>query len=108
MQKGLLMGLDTEPDFSIIGETSSCAEAMQMVAELKPDVMVIDLEMPQGGGFILAEKMRSNSPDTAVILLSIHDDLNTCAEARNAGVAALVCKNMPTKTLFSTIRAVAA
>jgi DNA-binding NarL/FixJ family response regulator len=108
VQKGLLMGLDAEPDFNIIGETSNCDQALQWVNELQPDVLVIDLEMPKGGGLALAEMVGSISPHTAVIALSIHDDLITCTQARNAGVAALVGKTMPTKTLFSTIRAVAA
>ncbi len=108
VQKGLLMGLAAESDFNVIGETSSCEAALQLAHDLKPDVMVIDLEMPRGGGVGLAEMVQSISPDTAVIVLSMYDDHFTCTQARNAGVAALVGKNLPTTTLFAMIRAVAA
>lgn len=108
VRRGLLMGLDAEPDFSIVGETSSCEEAVQMIQEYQPNVVVIDLDMPRGDGMALAELAQTITPHIAVVLLSIHDDTNTCEQARNAGVAALVAKSMPTKTLFSTIRAVAA
>jgi DNA-binding NarL/FixJ family response regulator len=101
------MGLDAEPDFSIVGETSSCEKAMQLIHDLNPDVLVIDLDMPRGDGMALAEMAKSLSPRTAVVMLSIHDDSGTCEKATRAGVSALVLKSLPTTTLFSTIRAVA-
>jgi len=101
------MSLDAESDFTIVGGTSCCDKALSMAADLQPDILVIDLDMPRGDGLALSEMVRLVSPKTAVIILSINDDLFTCARAKIAGAAALVGKALPTQTLFSTIRAMA-
>lgn len=107
MQKGLLMVLGSELDFQVIAQTECCEEAKLLVKELKPDVMLVDLDTPGESGMALAETTCELAPATAVVLLSLHDDQATCAQARKAGVAALVGKTMPAQSLFSAIRAAA-
>ena len=68
MQKGLLMGLDAELDFHVIAETESCEKAKQLIIELNPDVILVDLDTPGGGGIPLTEASRVLAPDIAVVL----------------------------------------
>lgn len=106
VRKGLVMSLAAEPDFDIVGETEHCEDALRMLDRTKPDVVVIDLDMPRGDGLALAEKACRLSPRSRLIVLSLQDDVFTFARARKAG-ASLVAKTAPTATLFATIRALA-
>jgi DNA-binding NarL/FixJ family response regulator len=107
VRKGLLMRLAAEPDLLVVGEAPDGAAALDVAACLCPDVVLIDIEMPDMDGIATASALRSIYPHASVIILSMHDDALTRSRAKEAGVAAFVGKSMPADTLLTTIRQVA-
>ena len=107
VRQGLHMRLSAEPDFSVIGEASDGEAALELVSELCPDIVVMDVEMPCSDGIATTRALRLVCPSTAVVILSLHDDASTQAHAKKAGAAAFVAKSMPSETLLTTIRQVA-
>jgi DNA-binding NarL/FixJ family response regulator len=104
VSKGMQMRLDAEPDFLVLGETANSEKALELATSLCPDVVLIDVDMPQMDGIELANKLRLYCPQTSVIFLSMHDDLISCEKASRAGAAALIGKFLPTDALLASIR----
>ena len=104
VSKGMQMRLAAEPDFLVLGETASSEEALNLATSLCPDVVLIDMDMPQIDGVALATKLHFYCPQTSVIFLSMKDDMVTSERAAQAGVAALVGKFLPADTLLAQIR----
>ncbi len=107
VRKGLQMRLAAEIDFSVIGEASDCEAAVELAQSLCPDIVLIDIDMPHIDGIGLTQKLHQLCPQTSLIILSIQDDIFTCAKAKNAGAVAFIAKSMPADTLLQTIREVA-
>jgi len=107
VRQGLTMRLSAEPDFSVIGEAVDGEAALEMAGRLRPDVVLMDVEMPCLDGIATTCALLTICPSTAVIILSLHDDACTQARAKKAGAAAFVAKSMPSETLLTTIRQVA-
>ena len=107
VRQGLHMRLSAEPDFSVIGEASDGEAALALVGGLCPDVVVMDVEMPYLDGIATTRALLLVCPSTEVVILSLHDDEITQAQAKKAGAAAFVAKSMPSETLLTTIRQVA-
>jgi DNA-binding response OmpR family regulator len=78
-----------------------------LLMRLRPDVVLMDVEMPRMDGIVATRALRRIRPQAAVIMLSIHDDALTRALACDAGAAAFVAKSMPADTLLTMIRQVA-
>lgn len=104
VRKGLKMRLAAEIDFSVIGEASDSAVALELAQSLCPDIVLIDMDMPSMDGIALTSDLHRVCPQASVIVLSIQDDVSTCAQAQNAGAAAFIVKSMPGDVLLSTIR----
>jgi DNA-binding NarL/FixJ family response regulator len=104
VSKGMQMRLSVEPDFFVIGETANSEEALALATSLCPDVVLIDVDMPQVDGIELARKLNKYCPYSSVIFLSMQDDVITFEKAAEAGVVAVVGKFMPADTLMAQIR----
>lgn len=105
VRKGLRMQLELEPDLQVVGETGDGASALQMIRELRPEVVVLDVRMKGMDGLTLLEKLESlGSRRPAVVMLSLHDDAITRAHAFAAGARAFVGKHEPGETLLAAIR----
>jgi DNA-binding NarL/FixJ family response regulator len=104
VRKGLQMRLAAETDFSVIGEASDSGVALDLARTLCPDIVLIDMDMPHMDGIALTGELHQFCPQAALIILSINDDVSTCARAENAGATALIAKSMPADTLLTTIR----
>lgn len=103
---GLRMRLALEPDIVIVGEANDGASAVAKAVALHPDVVVMDVQMPVMDGLAAAGALHSTAPATAVIVLSIHDDAATRAEAERSGVRRFVGKHQSVDTLVAAIREV--
>ncbi len=104
VRHGLRMRLALEPDLEIIGEANNGAEALAMVPLLRPDVVVMDEEMPGIDGIQATHKLRAAFPNVAVVILSIHDDAATRMKGLDAGAAAFVGKHAGEEALLAAIR----
>jgi len=87
----------------VCGEAKDGMEAIRMVPELSPDVVLLDLSMPGMNGFETAEKIRHIAPSTRIVFFSIHDIPST---ARLVGADAFVSKSAPLQELAFTVNAV--
>ncbi|HEU0002780.1 MAG TPA: response regulator transcription factor [Ktedonobacteraceae bacterium] len=107
IRQGLRMLLTLEPDITVVAEASTGREAVTLVQGLSPDVVLMDIEMPEMDGIAAAAMIHVGSPQSAVVMLSIHNDVSTRARAQAAGATAFVNKNGAIEALVATIRQVA-
>ena len=104
VRQGLRMRLTLEPDMTVVGEASNGREALTLVQQLAPDIVVMDVQMPEMDGIEAAAMMRASTPQSAVVMLSIYDDVSTRARAHAAGAVAFVTKSGAIEVLVATIR----
>lgn len=101
------MRLAVEPDLLVVGEAADGETALKQAAVLCPDIALIDVDMPHENGLAMANSLHALCPEVAIIILSIHDDDATQAQAVASGAAAFVAKCLPAETLLAKIREVA-
>jgi DNA-binding NarL/FixJ family response regulator len=101
---GIRMRLRLEPDFAVMGEPGPCAAAIDAAAAARPDVIVIDLQCVGIDGIAAARALRERAPESAIIMLSIHDGECLREAAAAAGVLAFVAKHDVDRALLDAIR----
>jgi DNA-binding NarL/FixJ family response regulator len=104
VRRGLRMRLALEADFLVAGEAADGTSALALVSELRPDVVLMDAQMPRMDGIIATVALRAAFPETAVVILSLHDDLATREQAAAAGAAAFLSKQAADTTLVDVLR----
>ncbi len=108
VRRGLRVRFHLEPDLEVVGEASTGREALILAQTLAPDVVLMDIEMPEMDGIEATAALRRVVPQSAVVILSIHDDAQTRGRAQAAGAVAFVEKRGGTDRLLSAIRQAAA
>lgn len=106
LRSGLRLLIDSEPDLKVVGEAGDGAEAVVKAGELKPDLIVLDLNMPGLDGLAALPKLRKDHPDTRILILTMHDDANHLQETLRAGASGYVLKRAADAELLMAIRAV--
>ena len=106
VRQGLVSILRMEPGIHIVGEAMDGETAVEKVAELQPDVVLMDVRMPVKDGVQATEEICSRFPDTRVIILSTYDSEEYVFEGIKAGAMAYVLKDTPAAELIQTIRSV--
>ena len=105
-RQGLFALLRERSGWEVVGEAGSGEEALQLASALKPDVAVIDVEMPGIGGVEATRRIRGSSVDTRVVALSMYADEYYRERMRKAGASAYVLKNEANDQLVNAIDAV--
>lgn len=105
---GLRRLLESEPGFSVVGEAATPLEAVAAVRRHTPDVLLLDLLMPGGGGLAALKHLASSHGPTHVVLLTAAIEPHEEAAAARLGVRGIVTKESATATLFECLRAVMA
>ncbi len=104
IRRGLKMRLAIEPDFAVIGEAASGQDALEQAKLLKPDIVLMDVNMPYMDGITATHRMNLVSPNSAIILLSLADDDSVRQIALDAGARAFLPKHSHTDPLIYTVR----
>ena len=108
MREGLRMVLDREADLEVIGEADDGAEAVRLVRELRPDVLVIDVSMPGVDGLKATEALSSPVAGTKILILTRHTEGNYVQRLLAAGASGYVLKQSAADELVRAIRRVVA
>ena len=107
IRQGLRLILETENDFEIAGEASDGAEALSLCQKIKPDIVLMDLRMPNMDGLTAIEKLRVEAPEIAVVILTTFNEDALMLRGLQAGARGYLLKDTDRTTLFNTIRAAA-
>ncbi len=107
VRSGLRRILEAEPDLEVVGEVGSVKQAIELAADSQPDVFVMDLGLPDGSGIGATAEVIRVSPDTQVLVLTVHDDIAYLRRAFEAGAAGYLVKEAADIELVQAIRQVA-
>ena len=108
MREGLRMVLDREASMEVVGEADDGLEAIKLVQELRPDVVVMDVSMPGLNGLKATEALKKALPSTKVLILTRHADVSYVQRLLRAGANGYVLKQSVAEELVRAIRRVAA
>jgi len=108
MRSGLRLLLERQPDLTVVGEAANGREAIALAATLKPDVVVMDIAMPHLNGVEATRQIVNQSPNTAVVILSMHSDESYVIRSLKAGARAYLLKDSAEADLIDAIRAITA
>lgn len=107
VREGLRALLKDVPEIQLVGEAANGNDALQLVQDLRPNVVIADLMMPGLPGFELTRQVRLKSPQTQVVILSMHADIPYVVEAMRCGAAAYVVKDAGAGDLIAAVHAAA-
>jgi NarL family two-component system response regulator YdfI len=107
IRQGLRLILETEDDFALVGEASDGAEALRLCKQLDPDVVLMDLRMPNMDGLTAIERLRIEQPGIAIVILTTFNEDELMFRGLQAGARGYLLKDTDRATLFDTIRAAA-
>lgn len=108
VRDGLAAMLATQPDFEVVGEAGNGAEAVAEAARLRPDVVLMDLEMPELDGIEAIKRMRAADPSVQVVVLTAFDTDERIVGSLQAGAQGYLLKGAPRAEIFAAIRTVSA
>ena len=93
VRNGIKAMLESDVDIEVVGEASNGAEALQVARELHPDILVLDIRMPEMTGLEAAARVDDYSPNTKVVILSMHDSEDYVLQALDAGAYGYLLKD---------------
>jgi DNA-binding NarL/FixJ family response regulator len=99
VREGLAAALAIDPGFEVLGQGSDAEEGLRMARELRPDVVLLDLRMPEGGGIALLERLREELPETRALVVTASEKAETLLDAVAAGAAGYVTKRVSAREL---------
>jgi two-component system response regulator NreC len=106
VRAGLRMLLAADPELQIIGEAENGAEGVRLALQLRPDVVLMDISMPDMNGIDATRKIKGGAPEVAVLALTMHEDDQYFFEMLGAGASGYVPKRAAPNDLIAAIRAV--
>jgi DNA-binding NarL/FixJ family response regulator len=107
LRQGLRRAVE-EAGFDVVGEAGDGEEAIRLAIELKPDLVLMDVTMPVLDGIEATRRLRLSAPEARVVILTMHGEEETIADALRAGAVAYLLKDCSTDQVAETLRAVAA
>jgi DNA-binding NarL/FixJ family response regulator len=106
MRRGLRLLLESQPDFTVVAEAADGRQAVEQAHASKPDVVVLDVAMPNLSGIEAAQRILADRPSAAVVMLSMHSDEGYVLRALKAGAKGYLLKDSAEGDLIDAIRAV--
>lgn len=107
VRAGLCRLLETEKDIEIVGETGSGREAVQMCQALRPDVLLLDYNLPDGDGLAVTEQLAPFNLKTRILILTMYGNEDYAIRLLRAGASGFVVKGASTDELLEAVRVVA-
>ncbi|HEX2123221.1 MAG TPA: response regulator transcription factor [Thermoanaerobaculia bacterium] len=108
VRRGIAGLLRVERDVAVVGEAADGAEALRLVEQYSPDVLIVDIEMPELPGLEVIPRVRRMAPRLRVIVLSMHAGETYVAQALRSGAAGYVLKSAPSSDIVRAVHQVAA
>ncbi|MBT2496926.1 response regulator transcription factor [Microbacterium sp. ISL-59] len=108
IRRGMRMVLDAEDDMRVVGEAASGAEAVHMAEDLQPDVILMDIRMPEMDGIEATRRIVRGTPSSRVLVLTTFDLDEYAFGSLRAGASGFLLKNTPPAQLLAAIRSIAA
>ena len=106
-REGLKTIIGRDSRFKLVGEAGSGREGLAMVKNLKPDLVIVDISLPDQSGIQLARELRERLPETKIMIVSMHSKIDYIAEAFQAGATGYVVKESASERLIQGLEAVA-
>jgi len=107
VREGLRAVLGPEPDMEIVGEAATGNEVLERAAELRPDVILMDIQMPEMNGIEATRRILQTNPHVGVVVLTMFEDDESVFSAMRAGARGYVLKGAPPAQILKVLRAVA-
>lgn len=107
VRSGIRLALEKAPDIEVIGEACDGLEALRLVSELNPDVLVLDIEMPELSGVEVTRQLRAAGHAVQILIMSAHEDEQYIFEMLSIGAAGYLTKDEGYSTILNAVRGVA-
>ncbi|MBI4260855.1 MAG: response regulator transcription factor [Actinobacteria bacterium] len=107
VRQGLRRYLELAEDIEVVGEAADGTEVLSLIEETHPDIVLLDIRMPEMDGLEAARRIRDKYPDVGVIMLTAYDDRQFVVEAVRSGARGYVLKARDAEHLIQTVRLVA-
>lgn len=98
--------LDAIPDFKVVGEAGNGVEAIRLTEEMRPDIVLMDITMPELGGLEVTRQIKAEHPEIAVLILTIHSDEQHALEILEAGASGYLTKSVFGEEIVNAIKGV--
>ncbi|NWL20390.1 response regulator [Pseudomonas umsongensis] len=106
VRDGIKALLSVMAPLEVVGEAESGAEAIEMVGRCKPDLLLVDISLPDMNGLELTRVLRSQHPSLKVLVLSMYDNYEYVSESLRSGASGYVLKNAPSREIIAAIEAI--
>jgi DNA-binding NarL/FixJ family response regulator len=104
IRQGLRRAFERDPDFEVLGEAGSGSEARELVQALTPDVVIVDVRLPDINGLELAKELRAGNPRLGIVILTMYSGDEQLFGALEAGASAFVAKDAPAEDIVAAAR----
>jgi DNA-binding NarL/FixJ family response regulator len=106
LRAGLRALLNAESDLEVVGEAANGHDTLRLAGELRPDVILLDISMPDPDGIEVIRQLKEELPDTRMLILTVHEDASLLREAIRTGATGYVIKHAVESDLINAIHAV--
>lgn len=105
VREGIRLILESQPDMEVIGEASDGREALEKARELHPDIVLMDIGMPEMNGLEATRQIKRSLPETQILALTVHEQGDYLFRMLQAGASGYVLKGAPSSDLLAALRA---
>jgi DNA-binding NarL/FixJ family response regulator len=103
LRRGFRSLLSGEPGLEVVGEASTGLEVIEICRRLRPDLVLMDIRMPEMDGITATHQVKRNQPGTGVLMVTMHENPDCLLEALDAGAAGYVLKDAPAERLINAV-----